>query len=260
MCQVADILPRTVGSRGAMTEMSNDPFQRNAILAQLPGDEYAGLRPHLQLEDARMKQTAYEPGVPIGSVYFPLSAVYSLVATADGQLAVEVATIGQEGFVGLPVYLGAVSSPQTAFCQIPGETARVGIDEFRRALNRDGALHALLSRYTQVTMVQISQNVVCNRNHPAEQRMARWLLTTQDRVGRSEFPLTQEFLAQMLGVHRPTVSETAQRIQGRGLIRYSRGIVAITDRQGLSGLACECYRVIRAEFDAMSKHGDNPTT
>lgn len=206
-----------------------------------------------------MKQTAYEPGVSIGRVYFPLSAVYSLVAGADGHLAVEVATIGHEGFVGLPVYLGAASSPQTAFCQIPGDAAVLGIVEFRRALSRDGALHALLSRYTQVTMVQISQNVVCNRNHPAEQRMARWLLTTQDRVGRDEFPLTQEFLAQMLGVHRPTVSETAQRIQARGVIRYRRGIVTVADRQGLVGLACDCYRIVKTEFDAIANSGDNHT-
>lgn len=239
--------------------MSQDPFQRNAILAQLPEDEYALLRPRLQLEHARLKQTAYEPGISITRVYFPLSAVYSLVATTDGQLGVEVATIGHEGFVGLPVYLGAASSPQTAFCQVPGDTARLGIDEFRQALNRDGALHGLLSRYTQVTMVQISQNVVCNRSHPAEQRMARWLLTTADRVRHAEFPLTQEFLAQMLGVHRPTVSETAQRIQARGVIRYSRGIVNIIDRRGLEALACDCYRIIKAEFDTITNHGDNHT-
>lgn len=238
--------------------MSRDPFLRNAILAQLPEDEYAQLRPHLRLEQAEMKQTVYEPGESITRVYFPLTAVYSLVATANGQLAVEVATIGPEGLVGLPVYLGAASSPQTAFCQVPGDAACLGVDEFRQALSRDGELHALLNRYTQATMVQISQNVVCNRSHPTEQRMARWLLTTQDRVGRAEFPLTQEFLAQMLGVHRPTVSDTAQRIQAQSLIRYSRGIVNVADRQGLEQLACACYRVVKDEFDSITNHRDNP--
>lgn len=232
--------------------MNEDPFQRNAILAQLPDKDYAQLRPHLKLEQAEMKQSAYAPGEPISRVYFPLSAVYSLVSTADGQLAVEVATIGHEGFVGLPVYLGAATSPQTAYCQVPGDTACLEVDQFRQALRRDGALHALISRYTQTTMVQISQNVVCNRSHPAEQRMARWLLTTQDRVGRDEFPLTHEFLAQMLGVHRPTVSETAQRIQTQGLIQYRRGIITITNRDGLEQKACACYAIVKAEFDAMT--------
>lgn len=229
--------------------MTEDPFLRNAILAQLPADEYAQLRPHLQHEHAQMKHTAYKPREPIARVYFPLSAVYSLVATTEGHPGVEVATIGHEGFVGLPVYLGAATSPQTAFCQVPGEAVGLGADEFRQALNRDGALHALLSRYTQATMVQIAQNVVCNRSHPAEKRMARWLLTTQDRVARDEFPLTQEFLAQMLGVHRPTVSDTAQRIQAQGLIRYSRGVITITERNQLEKLACDCYGIVKAEFD-----------
>lgn len=234
--------------------MNQDPFLRNAILARLPETEYAQLRHHLRLEHAEMKETAYEPGASITRVYFPLSSVYSLVATANGQLAVEVATIGPEGFVGLPVYLGALSSPQTAFCQVPGDAACLGVAEFRQALSRAGELHALLNRYTQATMVQISQNVVCNRTHPTEQRMARWLLTTHDRVGRDEFPLTQEFLAQMLGVHRATVSETAQRIQAQHLTRYSRGIVTITDRQGLERLACGCYRIVKDEFDSITNH------
>lgn len=240
--------------------MSKDPFLRNAILAQLPEDEYAQLRPDLRLEQSEMKQVAYEPGASITRVYFPLSAVYSLVASANGQLAIEVATIGLEGLVGLPVYLGAASSPQTAFCQVPGDAACLGVEEFRQALSRDGELHALLNRYTQATMVQIAQNVVCNRSHPTEQRMARWLLTTQDRVGRAEFPLTQEFLAQMLGVHRPTVSDTAQRVQAQGVIRYSRGIVTVADRAGLERLACGCYRVVKDEFDSITNHGKNNPT
>lgn len=231
--------------------MSQDPFRRNAILQQLPDREYAKLRSHLRLEHAEMKQTAYQPGGAITDVYFPLSAVYSLVAGTGQGLAVEVATIGKEGFVGLPVYLGATSSPQTAFCQVPGDTAHLSTEQFRQALSRDGALHARLSRFTQATMVQVSQNVVCNRSHPAEMRMARWLLTTQDRVGRDEFALTQEFLAQMLGVHRPTVSETAQKIQAEGLIRYRRGVITITDRQRLHDKACDCYDVVKAEFDTI---------
>lgn len=234
--------------------MTEEELRRNAILAQLPEPEFTALRPHLRPEQSELKRVAYEPGKPIADIYFPLTSVFSLVAMADGRIQVEVATVGYEGMVGLPVYLGATSSPQAAFCQVPGDTVRIAVSDFRSALGRDGVLHGLLNRFTQATMVQVSQNVVCNRSHATETRMARWLLTTQNRVGRDEFPLTQEFLAQMLGVHRPTVSETARRIQAEGLIRYRRGIITIVDRDGLQRKACECYRIVEAEFDGLRHH------
>jgi CRP-like cAMP-binding protein len=234
--------------------MSDDDFRGNAILAQLPDREFSALRPHLWLEQSQIKRPAYEPGAPITDVFFPLTAVYSLVALVDGREALEVATVGHEGMVGLPVYLGAISSPQAAFCQVPGAAVGLRVEDFRPALSRDGALHALLNRFTQATMVQVAQNVVCNHNHPTEERMARWLATTRDRVGRDEFRLTQEFLAQMLGVRRPTVSQTAQRIQAQGLIRYCRGVMTIIDRAALQRAACDCYRVIKQEFDALGNH------
>lgn len=237
--------------------MRENNFRRNSILGQLPDAELAALEPHLKLEHSGMKRQAYAPGEPITDIFFPLTSVYSLVAMADGQIRIEVATIGHEGMVGLPAYLGATRSPQAAFCQIPGETVRISVGDFRQALSRGGALHDLLNRFTQATMVQVSQNVVCNRSHATDSRMARWLATTHDRVGSDEFPLTQEFMAQMLGVHRPTVSETAQRIQAMGLIRYSRGVITIADRGALEQLACECYRIIRAEFDALRNRRRN---
>lgn len=237
--------------------MKREEVRRNAILAELPESEFGALQPHLRLEHSEIRRPAYEPGKPITDIYFPLTSVYSLVAVSDGQVRLEVATIGYEGMVGLPVYLGATSSPQAAFCQVSGDTVRIGVGDFRQALGRDGVLHALLNRFTQATMVQVAQNVVCNRIHPTEVRMARWLLTTQDRVGSNEFALTQEFMAQMLGVHRPTVSETAQRIQSQGLIRYSRGVINIVDRTGLERLACECYRVVADEFDDLRNHRRN---
>ncbi|MCV7197356.1 Crp/Fnr family transcriptional regulator [Mycobacterium angelicum] len=234
--------------------MTAKRLQRNAILAQLPEREYSQLEPQLRLEQLELKHPAYEPGKPISDIYFPLSAVFSLVAVVDGHHSLEVATIGHEGMVGLPVYLGASSSPQAAFCQVSGEAARLTVADFRQALARDGALHTLLNRFTQATMVQVAQNVVCNGTHSTEARMARWLLTTRDRVDSNELRLTQEFLAQMLGVHRPTVSDTAQRIQEQGLISYRRGVITITDRPGLEAKACECYRIVKAEFDAIRNH------
>ncbi|ORV10967.1 hypothetical protein AWB95_14250 [Mycobacterium celatum] len=231
--------------------VTDEQFRRNAILARLPESELAALRP--RLEHSGLKRPAYAPGKPIADVFFPLTSVFSLVAVADGRIAVEVATAGHEGMVGLPAYLGATSSPQAAFCQIPGDTVRIGVSEFRQALILDGVLHALMNRFTQATMVQVAQNVVCNRSHATEARMARWLATTHDRVGRDEFPLTQAFLAQMLGVHRPTASQTARRIQDRGLIRYRRGRITIADRAGLERAACDCYRIVKAEFDDLRR-------
>ena len=230
-------------------------LRRNAILAQLPDSELTALETHLHIEQAEIRHTAYEPGKPIADVYFPLTSVFSLVALADGEIVLEVATIGYEGMVGLPVYLGAATSPQAAFCQVPGAAARIAVEDFRRALGRDGGLHALLNRFTQATMVQIAQNVVCNSTHSTEARMARWLITTHDRVGNHEFPLTQQFFAQMLGVRRSTVSETAQRLQTDGSIRYSRGTLTIVDRQALERSACDCYRIVKAEFDNL-RNGD----
>lgn len=234
--------------------MTEEAFKRNAILAQLPETELAALIPHLHVERTELKHSAYASGQPISDIYFPLTSVFSLVAVTDGRIVLEVATIGHEGMVGLPVYLGATSSPQAAFCQVSGDSVRIGVEHFRQALSRDGTLHALLNRFTQATMVQVAQNVVCNRSHTTDARMARWLLTTQDRVGRSEFALTQEFLSQMLGVHRPTVSETAQRIQADGLIDYRRGVINIVERDRLQRMACDCYRVVKEEFDDLRNH------
>lgn len=234
-------------------EMAEEPFQRNTILARLPGQEYDALKPRLRLQHSQLRQSAYEPNRPITDVYFPLSSVYSLVAVSGERIMLEVATVGHEGIVGLPVYLGASTSPQAAFCQLPGDTARISAADFREAVTHGGALHTLLNRFTQTTMVQVAQNVVCNHNHPTHARMARWLLTTQDRVSSDQMQLTQEFLGQMLGVHRPTVSDTARRLQAQGMIRYSRGNITITDRQQLEQTACECYRIVKAEFDAVAR-------
>lgn len=235
--------------------MAEPDLRRNAILAQLPDSEFSALRPNLHIEQTEIRHSAYQPGESISHVYFPLTSVFSLVAVADGKIVVEVATVGYEGIVGLPVYLGAASSPQAAFCQVAGAAARIAVADFRPALHRDGSLHALLNRFTQATMVQMAQSVVCNSTHSTEARMARWLVTTRDRVGSDEFLLTQEFLAQMLGVQRPTVSETAQRLQAQGNIRYSRGAMTIVDRQALERTACDCYRIVKAEFDDLRGNG-----
>lgn len=225
----------------------------NAILSALPARELRSLAERMELMDVAVRERVYDPGTAIPHVYFPLGAVFSLVATADGRATAEVATIGREGMVGLPVFLGAEASPHAAFCQIPGPAARMSARDFRSALNHDGALHGLLRRFTQSTIVQIAQSVLCNNAHSLHQRAARWLLTSHDRVGQDEFQLTQEFLAQMLGARRPTVSLTAKRLQSEGMITYRRGLVTIADRRKLERSTCQCYWIVKQEFDDITR-------
>jgi len=232
--------------------MADDELHQNFILSALPVTELELLRPQLRVTDAQVRDQVYEPGKPISDLHFPISAVFSLVGAADRELQIEIATIGREGMVGLPVFLGRPVSPHASYCQIPGRTAVLPADSLQSVLADDGALHSLLSRFTQATMVQIAQNVVCNGAHSVSQRAARWLLITHDRAGRDEFQLTQEFLGQMLGSRRPTVSETASRLQAQGLIRYSRGRVTILSRPGLEEASCPCYAIVKAEFDALA--------
>jgi CRP-like cAMP-binding protein len=230
-----------------------DELLANTLLTKLPARELEILNAHLEIVDLQVRDSVYRPRGPIEHVYFPLSAVFSMVtSTPDEDLGVEVGTIGYEGFVGLPLFLGSPVSPHAAYCQIAGRAARLPAADLHEFLSRDGHLHRLLHRFTQTTMVQLSQNVACNQTHSAEQRAARWLLTTGDRVRDDRFTLTQDFLAQMLGVRRSTVSEVASKLQADGLIEYSRGNVHLADRPRLEEVACPCYAVVKAEFDALA--------
>jgi hypothetical protein len=221
-------------------------------LSKLPGRDLARLVDRAELVEAGAREAVYEPGGPIENVFFPLGCVFSTVGQAGRFWSVEVATVGREGMAGLPVFLGATSTPHASFCQVPGPALRLASDDLRRALGEGGGtLHQLLSRFTQATIVQIAQNVVCNNTHLTPQRAARWLLTTHDRIDREEFPLTQEFFSQMLGVRRPTASEAAGRLQDEGMIRYQRGVVTVLDRGRLERTACSCYAVVKSEFDAL---------
>ncbi|MGY1704371.1 Crp/Fnr family transcriptional regulator [Geodermatophilus sp. SYSU D00697] len=225
---------------------SPDP-RRNLILRALPDDEYERLRPLLEPVSLQLRDQVYRRNGDIAAVYFPVDGVLSLIATVEGEPGVEVATIGYEGMSGLPAFLGTATSPHDSFCQIEGRAMCLRTDRLRQFLTTDGSLHGLLHRYTQATVVQLSQNVACNRLHTTEERCARWLLQTRDRVGGDEFTLTQEFLAQMLGVRRGTVSLTAGVLQQAGLIRYSRGRMTVVDPERLHEVACECYDVIQEE-------------
>ncbi|MCY1144169.1 Crp/Fnr family transcriptional regulator [Actinoplanes sp. Pm04-4] len=233
-----------------MTDL-DDARIHNFLLSALPADEWQRMRPHLRLVTVHLKETMYEAGQAIEHVDFPVSAVLSMITQVDQETAVEVATIGREGMAGLPVFLGVSDSPNTVVAQIEGLIIRMPAARLREFLLGDGILHAQLHRYVQATIVQLSQNVACNQLHTTEERAARWLLMTADRVGSPQFALTQEFLAQMLGVRRATVSLTAGMLQSAGLISYRRGNISITDRAALQDAACDCYPRIRSEFDRL---------
>jgi len=229
------------------TDLARSP--RNRLLRTLPEAELSRLTPAFERVCLASRQLAFDVDRPIESVYFPEDAVFSVLGVMTDGSAVETASVGWEGMVGLPVFLGAESAPAQAFCQIPGVALRLDAGTLQGEAARGGALRSILDRYTQAYITQVAQSSACNRVHTMRQRCARWLLDMHDRVRRrEEFPLTQRFLSQMLGVRRATVTEAARSLQHAGLIAYVHGRVTVCDRHGLEAVACECYAIVRREF------------
>ena len=228
----------------------DNPIRRNLLLTLVPPDELARIEPHLEQVDLEFRHSIYKDGQPNAFAYFPHAGVLSIVSPAndEGGLIVEIATIGLEGMVGLPLLLGGENTPGECFAQVAGQAARIPATEFQELVDALPTFRRVLLRYTQALITQIAQGAACNRMHPIEERCARWLLMTQDRVGAAHYRLTQEFLAQMLGVRRPSVSVAAGILQKAGLITYSRGLIVVSDRKGLEAASCSCYRVITDEF------------
>lgn len=224
---------------------------KNSLLASLPWEEYERLQPYLEQVSLDFKLELYQPNRPIEYVYFPLEGVCSLLSvTSEGDL-IEVATVGNEGMVGLPVFLGVRQIPGVAMCQVTGNALRMRAEDLQTQVSPGTALYDRLHRYTQALFNFISQSALCNRVHSIEQRCCRWLLLTRDRVDTDVFPLTHEFLSQMLGVRRAGVSEVAAKLQHAGFISYRWGKMSIMDRAGLEATSCECYELIKAEFDRL---------
>jgi len=224
---------------------------RNHILAALAPSDYRRIETKLEAAPFRQRQPIHEPDGPISHVYFPRSGVASIVTRMSEGGTVEVATIGNEGMIGLSAYLGNGRSSMEVFVQIPGEAVRMTSGTFRQEIRTSAGLRDAIRRYTQAFLVQIGQSAACNRVHPIGERCARWLLMSHDRVPGDEFSLTQEFLAEMLGVRRASVTDAAGRLKRRGLIEYRRGRIRILDRRGLEKAACECYRLIRSEHEQL---------
>ena len=224
-----------------------EPSQ-NRLLAALPPATLEALRPGLQRVHLPIRRVLYDVNVPIEHVYFLETGVASMLGVTRSGAAVEVATVGNEGLVGLPIVLGVDRAPMHVMMQVPGRGLRIDSDTLREALRAQPSLNEVLARYAQALFMLVSQGSVCNRVHSIRERCARWLLMTHDRVGRDEFELTQQFLAQMLGVRRATVNTVGQQLHAEGAIRYVRGVVTVVDRARLEQASCECYEIVRTEM------------
>jgi CRP-like cAMP-binding protein len=221
---------------------------RNWILRELPEDQRARIMEAATLVDLPKKRILFDINVRIDHVYFLEDGVASMLSLMKDGSAVETSTCGREGMVGLAVFLGAETASTQAFQQVPGRAWQLPRAAFLEELDRGPQLRLLLGRYTQALMTLLGQNSACNRRHSIEERCVRWLLTTHDQVDGQPFELTHQFLSQMLGVRRATVTVTAGGLQEAGLIKYHRGIVSVVNRDGLEALACECYAIIRNEY------------
>ncbi|HEX8455737.1 MAG TPA: Crp/Fnr family transcriptional regulator [Pyrinomonadaceae bacterium] len=230
-----------------MSQQSLAP-RDNFLLAHLPGEELELLRPHMQQVQLSHGDRIIVPHVPIKEVYFPLNCLLSMVTTMEDGASVESGTIGREGMSGVPVLLDAAETAMPTFVQIPGEAVRLPASMVKELYERGGGLKEILNRYIHTVIVVGSQSTACNRLHHIEARLARWLLMSSDGIGSNELNITHEYLAVMLGVRRAGVSEAAAKLQDNNLIRYNRGTVWILEREQLEAYACECYRVVRAEY------------
>ncbi len=222
---------------------------RNRILASLPKEQIARLAPHLSLMALEQEKTLLDGRAAYG--YFLEDGIASVVVTLDSGHTVEVGIIGLEGIVSLPILFGTDSAPGRTFLQISGSGYRIPAAKLKEEFDRPGALRETINKYMQAFFVQSAQTAACNRLHSIEERLSRWLLSCQDRLQTDELRLTQDFLGQMLGAPRTTVSLTVSLLERAGLIHHSRGNVTIQDRLGLEENACECYRVVKAEFQRL---------
>jgi CRP-like cAMP-binding protein len=227
-----------------------DPL-RNHLLAALSADELARLTPVLEFVSLPLGETLYAPGEQLRHAYFPTTAIASLHYVIESGASSETAGVGNEGVVGISLFLGGDTTPSSAVIQTAGDAYRLERHFLKGEFDRNGALARLLLRYTQALIGQISQTAVCNRHHSVEQQLCRWLLVTLDRIPSGQLVMTQELVASMLGVRREGVTEAAGRLQQAGIIRYRRGHIAVVERSGLGERSCECYGVVRAEFDRL---------
>jgi CRP-like cAMP-binding protein len=232
-----------------MTTVRSDP-KENQLLAALPDVEWQRWLPQLECVKMPLGEVLYESGVTLTHVYFPTTAIVSLLYVMENGASAEIAVVGHEGVVGVSLFMGGESTPSRAIVQSAGEGFRLKAAAIKEEFNRAPVLHLLL-RYTQALITQMAQTAVCNRHHTLDQQLCRWLLLSLDRLKGSELVMTQELISNMLGVRREGVTEGALKLQKSGLIRYSRGHISVLDRPGLEKRTCECYAVVKKEYDRL---------
>jgi CRP-like cAMP-binding protein len=226
------------------------PFtpNQNHLLAALPAADLARLAPHLELVPLALGQVLYGPGGQLQHAFFPTTSIVSLHYVTESGASAEIAGVGNEGVVGVSLFMGGDTTPSSAVVQTAGHAYQLERQLLTEEFNRAGPLQSLLLRYTQALITQMAQTAVCNRHHTVEQQLCRWLLVTLDRIPSGQFVMTQELVANMLGVRREAITEAAGKLQQAGFIRYRRGHIALLQRAGLENLACECYGVVKCEI------------
>ena len=236
-----------------MTTSQQDP-KTNQLLAVLPRDEWRRWQPHLEPVDLPLGHVLYEPGGTLEHVFFPTTAIVSLLYVMENGASAEIAVVGLEGLVGISLFMGGESTPSRAVVQSAGQAYQLSAKLIKEEFNRSHAVMHLLLRYTQALITQMAQTAVCNRHHSLDQQLCRWLLLSMDRLRGNELVMTQELIANMLGVRREGVTESALKLQRAGLISYSRGHITVIDRAGLEKRTCECYAVVKKEYDRLLSH------
>jgi len=225
--------------------------RQNHLLAALPPAEYERLLPDLEWVSMPLGHVLYEPGVQMRHVYFPTTCIVSLLYVMEDGSSAEIAVVGNEGVVGVSLFMGGESTTSRAVVQSAGHAYRLKAQLLKDEFFRAGPMQRLLLRYTQALLTQMAQTAVCNRHHSLDQQFCRWLLLSLDRLSSNELVMTQELIANMLGVRREGVTEAAGNVQRAGLISYNRGRITVLDRPGLEARACECYSVVKKEFDRL---------
>jgi CRP-like cAMP-binding protein len=227
------------------------PTRGNQLLDALPETEWLRWEPQLELVDLPLGMVLYESGAQMAYVYFPTTAIVSLLYVLENGASAEIAVVGHEGLVGISIFMGGGSTPSRAVVQSAGKGLRLRADAMKDEFGRSSPVMHLLLRYTQALITQMSQTAVCNRHHSLDQQLCRWLLLSLDRLTGNNLVMTQELIANMLGVRREGVTEAALNLQKNGLISYARGHIKVLDRPGLEQRTCECYRVVKAEYERL---------
>ena len=228
--------------------------QCNHLLAALPPEDQAELFKHLELVTLPLGKVMYEPGDTMRNAYFPIDSIISLLYVMESGASAEISVVGNEGVVGVALFMGGESMPSRAIVQSAGSAYRISGHRLKEEFNRHGAMMLLLLRYTQSLITQMAQTAVCNRHHSIDQQLCRWLLLSMDRLPNNKLTMTQELIANMLGVRREGVTEAAGKLQKLGVIDYKRGHITVLDRPRLEELSCECYGVVKRETDRLLPH------